>query len=493
MYQIQCDGYVLHDTRLKNLQVVSPKCSIQLRKTGILTFQIASTHPYYDKIHKHTSEITLYQDGTVLFCGRVLNDEIDFYNIKNVECEGELSYFLDSIQRRKEYHLDGGSQNVIETYLRDLVSIHNSQVDDRKKFQVGTVTVGDSNNYLYNISNYQNTLECLNNKLVGSYGGYLQIRHVDGVKYIDYLSELTKSCSQTIKFGKNLIDMTKYIKGEDIYTALIPLGAKLESDESAAESMERYVDISSVPDCTEGTIVKVSDYIYDSEAVKKYGWIWHAEKWDDVTISDNLFTKAKKELQNSIVETLTLELTVIDLHHLGVDVEKISLGDKIQVVSIPHQLNIIMIVEKMDIDIDNPQNTKITLILPERFVSKDTSYSNGKNTSDKKIQEVKEIVAEGLVNYDDLKQFEEKVIKVDPLDPDKINSIPDLKKWTNNTHLQVSKGDPIKSVADMKQWVKDNTLSSTNPDGTSINLSEYAKIVDVNNAFNQLASALGGV
>ena len=168
-----CDDYVLHDSVIDELKVIGAKCSLEVNKTGSLTFQIAPTHPYYDKIKKHTSQIRLYQDDRVLFSGRVLNDEITFDNIKNIECEGELAYFLDSIQRGKEYHLNGGSNNVVETYLKDVVAIHNSQVDDSKKFSVGLVNITDPNNYLYKISNYEDTLTILTDKLLNTYGGYL--------------------------------------------------------------------------------------------------------------------------------------------------------------------------------------------------------------------------------------------------------------------------------------------------------------------------------
>ena len=84
MYRIVCDGYILHDTTIDELKVINPKCSLEINKTGSLTFKIPPTHIYYDKIKKHTSEITLYQDDRVLFNGRVLNDESDFENIKVV-------------------------------------------------------------------------------------------------------------------------------------------------------------------------------------------------------------------------------------------------------------------------------------------------------------------------------------------------------------------------------------------------------------------------
>ena len=456
MYQIMCDDYILHDAVIDGLKVIGARCSLEVNKTGSLTFQIAPTHPYYDKIKKHTSEIKLYQDDRVLFCGRVLNDEITFDNIKNVECEGELSYFLDSIQRAKEYHLEGGSSNVIETYLKDIVAIHNSQVDDSKKFSVGLVNITDPNNYLYKISNYEDTLTTLTNKLLNTYGGYLQVRHSNGVRYLDYVSELTNACNQTIEFGKNIIDMTRYIKGEDIYTALIPLGAKKDNTTATNdESYEKRLTISSLTNSTDGTIKKVKDYIYDTEAVKQWGWIWKVVKWDDVTVAENLLRKAKDELKNSINATLSIEMTAIDLHLLDVDIDRINVGDRIRCISIPHNLDLILIVKSIEIDIDNPANTKIKLVSPTGKIKADNSITSNNKNNEKNITQVKTELDEGYPTYDDVN-----------------NTLDDY-----DTNL--------------KKWIGDNYVPKSG--SGSIDLSEYAKIVDVNNAFNELATALGGL
>ena len=403
MYQITCDNYVLHDALVDELKVIGAKCNLEVNKTGSLTFRIPSIHPYYNKIKKHTSEIKLYQDGKLLFCGRILNDEITFENIKNIECEGELSYFLDSIQRGKEYHLDGGTENVIKTYLSDIITNHNSQVDDRKKFSVGVVNITDPNNYLYKISNYEDTLTILTDKLLNTYGGYLIVRHSNGVRYLDYVNELTNVCNQKIEFGKNIIDMTRYINGEDIYTALIPLGAKNEStDIESGETYEKRLTISSLPNTIDGTIKKVNDYIYDTEAVQQWGWIWKVQKWNDVSVAENLLRKAKDDLKNSINANLSIEMTAIDLHLLNVDIDRINVGDRIQCVSLPHNLNTILIVKSIEIDIDNPENTKIKLVSPTGKMKIDTTITKGNKDNEKNIVQVKDEINEGYTTYDDV-------------------------------------------------------------------------------------------
>lgn len=444
MYQILCDNNIIHDVRLDGLQVIGAKCSLEVNKTGSLTFSIPPTHPNYNDVNKHTSVIKLIRDNEVVFVGRVLNDEVDFYNIKNVECEGELSYLLDSIQRQKKYNLTG--VDPIKTYLEDLISIHNSQVvESRKQFVVGNVTVTD--NSFVAESNYGDTLSAINDNLIGIYGGYILTRHSGDTTYIDYVSEYSGVCEQTIEFGKNLIDMTRYIKGEDIFTALIPLGATLEGES------DKRLTIEGVSNSTSGNTVKVDDYIYNKVGVEKWGWIWKTNSWDDITDNSQLLQKATALLENAINESFVIELTAIDLNLLNVNIDSIKIGNKIQCISLPHNVNRLTFVKSMTIDIDKPQNTTIKLSLPEgqSFDVGGKTITESKNDSDKKVTDIKKTINEQYPTIHDV----------------------DLK------------------LDNLKDWVDSNYCSKdVNGD---IDLSRYALITDVNRAFEELASALQGV
>ena len=101
MWKIYCDDYLLHDDRL-SLKVYQPRLEMELNKTGSFTFSIDTDHPYYSVIHRMKSIITVYQDDYLLFRGRVLEDELGFHNERQVSCEGELAFLLDSIQRPYE-------------------------------------------------------------------------------------------------------------------------------------------------------------------------------------------------------------------------------------------------------------------------------------------------------------------------------------------------------------------------------------------------------
>lgn len=346
MFQISCDGLILHDIRLsKEYRVINPSCSLKLNSAGSMVFKIAPNHPYYDRINKLSSIITLTQDGEWIFSGRVLNDESDFRNIKTIEVEGELSYLVDSNQRTAEYH-----EISVSDYFKTIIEKHNNMVNDEKKFVIGSVTVTDPNDSLYRFSNYENTLETIQDKLIDRLGGYIRTRHVGTTKYIDYVSDYENVNNQQINFGKNLLDLTKYIQGEEIATAIIPLGAKIESEN---EETEIRLTIESVNDGL--------DYVYDEEAVNQYGWIFKTVIYDDVTIAGNLKTKALQELAMKKMLNIKLELNAIDLHLLDVDIERIKLGDKIKVISEPHGINQYMMVSEMKIDIEDPANSTINL------------------------------------------------------------------------------------------------------------------------------------
>ena len=372
MYQISCDGFILHDVRLdKKYRVIDPCCELELNTAGKLSFKIPPSHPYYEKIKKLSSVITLTQDSQWIFSGRVLNDETDFHNIKTVEVEGELSYLVDSNQRTAEYH-----DISVADYFSTIIAKHNAMVEEKKQFKVGMVTVTDPNNSLYRFSNYEKTLPTIQDKLIDRLGGYVRIRHTDEGRVIDYIADYENVNNQEINFGKNLLDLTKYVQGEDIATAIIPLGARMEKSETEVISEEG----GSEERLTIKSVNNGVDYVYDEEAVALYGWIFDTVVWDDVTNAGNLLTKAQKELTSRRLLSVRLELNAIDLHLLDVDIERIKLGDKIKVVSEPHGVNQYMTVSSMVINIEDPAQNSICL---GHSVTSLTDITNNEGVKDK--------------------------------------------------------------------------------------------------------------
>ena len=114
------------------------------------------------------------------------------------------------------------------------------------------VTVTDSNDSLYRYTNYEKTIECINDKLIGRLGGHLRVRKVNGVRYLDYLSDYPNTNKQVINFGKNLLDFTKSYDLSELATVIVPLGKTLadnsdkktdssQSQDSSHEVLQKYL------------------------------------------------------------------------------------------------------------------------------------------------------------------------------------------------------------------------------------------------------------
>lgn len=371
MYKVYCDDSLIYDTKIEELQIVSPKVELELNKTGSFTFTIYPQNPYYDKLKKLKSIITVYQNDYLLFRGRILNDEEGFYNQKQVTCEGELAFLLDSIQR--PYDLTGGGQGVsVEEFFRFLIENHNSQVDAEKQFKVGQITVKDPNDYLVRAdSTYMNTFDTITKKLIDSYGGYLWVRHEEDGNYIDYLADFDQTIDQTVEFGQNLLDYKRTQNGEEIATAIIPLGASQSTGEGETETTENKLTISSVNDG--------KDYVYDADAVAEHGWIFKTVEWSDVTDPSNLKRKAEEYLAISIAFENTIELNAVDLNAIDSNISAFKLGRYVQVTSKYHNVNSMFLINKLSIDLVNPSSNKLTLGATYSSLT-DQTHSSSVNT-----------------------------------------------------------------------------------------------------------------
>lgn len=379
MYQIKCDEYTLFDLRVPELIVTSPRVKVEVNTVGECSFTIYDTHPYYDKLQELKSVIEVSDEIGVIFRGRMTNNTLDFNNCKSVDIEGVMAYFNDSIVRPYNFPEDFlmnddfiNSTNVIEFFLKWLIDNHNSQVQNFQKFKLGNVTVSDPNNYITRSdTGYKTTWEILKSKLFESdLGGHLCIRYEKDGNYIDYLSEFELTNYQTIEFGKNLLDITTDRDVSATFTAIIPVGGDItddvESDIESDTEKKKKLTIQDLPDGDiTDDIVKVGDTLYSKSAVEKYGWIYapvSETTWNDVTIAENLLNNGVSYLSGeAIFGVNTIEISAVDLHFSDETIASFRIYRNVRVTSLPHQHNDIYQLTKLDIDLLNPQNTKITV------------------------------------------------------------------------------------------------------------------------------------
>lgn len=384
MWKVYCDNYLLYNAELDDYKLVSPSLTLELNKTGAFTFTIYPNHPNYDKLQKMRSIIRVFQGNTLYFRGRILNDTLGFYNERKVSCEGELAFLLDSVQRPFKFPAADGDPATPEDYFRFLIDRHNSQVGADHQFEVGTVSVTDSNDYIARSdSEYSTTWQLIKEGLISTHGGYLWVDDgTDGKRRINYLADFSVLANQPVEFGKNLLGILTERRGEDIATAILPLG---KADEETSER----VTISGAPDEDTEDICKTGDMVYSKAAEERYGYrITKVVTWDDVTQPLNLLRKAKEQLSNAVLQEQTTEITAADLSAAGYDFNAFQLGTYIKAKSEPHSaahgLTGTYLVKKLSVNLLQPWANKLAV-----GATTYTFTEKSKQEQESKWQEVK--------------------------------------------------------------------------------------------------------
>ena len=351
-------GALVYDPRLPSYKLTSGKLTQELNKADSLSFTVYPQSPAYASIDRLKSTVLASYNGTLKSRSRLIDDVIGWNNERECLCEGELAFFNDSIQRPFSFPVDDAHTTPAD-YLSFLVARHNAQVSADRQFTVGNVTVTDPNGYIARSdTEYSTTWALINEGLLDTLGGYLWVRHENGVNYLDYLADFSTLANQPIKAGLNLLGLSTERKGAEIATAILPLG-------KADEETQQRLTIEDIADYTDTDICKSGDIVYSIAAETQYGSrIVKVVTWDDVTVDTNLLTKAIAEL--AIVRQLpsTVTITAADLSAAGYNFNTFSLGTYVQIEDEwhgAHSLAATYLVKKIEIDLLNPANNQLTL------------------------------------------------------------------------------------------------------------------------------------
>lgn len=321
------------------------KVAKSINAVDSFSFTIYPNNAGYDLLKPLTTSVKVYDESTDkdIFIGRVLKcpDSMDERGLicRKVTCEGRLGWLYDSVQPYVEYKMVG-----ISTVLSSFLSKHNSQVGADKRIELGQVTVTASNNYTYT-ANWDKTMDVIADKLVGKFGGEIQLRDKDGKVYLDYLESIGHGTDTTIELAVNLKTISREVDETAVITRLYPLGAKLTDSEKRL---------------TIGTVNGGKDYIEDSSLIAKYGVISGPQIWDDITLASNLLSKGKEYLKSVNRAKVQYQITALDLSRIDKHIEQFELGCwyrvKNSLMGIDEDLRIVGI----SIDLDNPQASQLT-------------------------------------------------------------------------------------------------------------------------------------
>lgn len=350
MYSIYADGQLVYASNLKDegYIVASPEMSLELNKAGSLTFVLPPVNPAYNSLKKLQSTVTVKWEDSTVFRGRVLHDEQDFYNRKEVYCEGSLAFLLDVCTL--PYTLSCTLQAYIITMLND----YNSKVNSDRQFLIGNIESVSTAELSFVNQGCSTIWDELYAQVVEVYGGYFRTRVESSGCYIDYIASGANVDSRTVEFGVDMLDMSQYVSAEDLFTVLVPLGATSQDDETGEETT---VDITSVNNGL--------NYIENAAAIALYGRIWRAQTWSDIEDASVLLSEATAYLNNNVALATTLTVSAADLiSSPKINTPTFRIGDYIKVISTPHGLNAFFQCSGAKVKLDDPSGTEYTFGVP---------------------------------------------------------------------------------------------------------------------------------
>lgn len=352
------------------------------------SFSIYSNNPAFNQLLEYKTEIEVF--NTVKkeyeFLGRILKpkDYMDNNGLvyKEVVCESLLGYLCDS----KQLYVEEKNWKVVEL-LKHILDCHNSQVEAKKHFKLGDVTVTDKNDNLYVGIQRENSWKTINDKLISVLGGEIQVRKENDTLYLDYLIEIGEDKETPIKLRKNMKSIAKETDPSSFVTRVIPLGAKKKVTDSSGNEIEseQRVGIESV---NNGQY-----YIDDDLAIIKYGVIVGYIYFDDVTEPSNLLAKAKDYIKNNnkILGKFTIDAT--DLSLIGLTPDNFKTGNYHPVINelinVEERLRII----KKTININEPTSSSL------EFGDSTKSLSDLQLNSNNDINKMNSIVQKINANY----------------------------------------------------------------------------------------------
>lgn len=339
--QVFAGSSLVYDPRVDGMEMLSLSVHARILCGGSASFQMPITHPYYNSFVGLKTIVLIYRGSELIFRGRALVPSDDLNGTRTITCESERCFFNDAVLRPYDYRASP------ETIFRDIIAVYNSQVDEEKRFSVGSVTVTDNNDYIRLSSESPRKVSDAINDLLDRCGGYIVFSGDPSSRIVNWYAELTHYSTQKIKLGDNLLDFSRQDADiSELATVLIPYGAKIGDT-------GKRITIESVNNGI--------DYIEAADAIAYRGRIVKSKIWDDVTKPENLLSKAIAHLSKAKMVTTRLSISAIDLSAMDQSIDTFSVGDLVPVQIEPYGVDDDFVLFERDYDLMNAANDTITI------------------------------------------------------------------------------------------------------------------------------------
>nr|DAT41090.1 MAG TPA: Putative tail protein [Caudoviricetes sp.] len=465
-YRVLYDNQLLFDPYTDD-RITDTKLSSKLNAASYFDFTISSTHSLYSKIEERAGEVRIYFNNLILFKGEITKIEEDFEGNYSVSCTGVLDYLTAT--RVRPYSTVQGEQPLtcpatVDGYFQWLINQHNSNcLDSRKRFSVG-VNQGnmlDKNNYIYRSSEQRPTTASeIEDKILNSVGGYLFVRYQDDLNILDLYADVHDVNTQIIDYGVNILDFTKTTTAETQYTAVVATGYTPDPPEGQTDVKMKPITLEG---CADGgtpyssTIVKMGDRVYDVEAVTRYGYREYYVSNTDIKTYDGLLEYACKTLNTLLSPALTISVRAVDLALiLGEKYQHLQLGQAVRVRSKPRKVDEYLMVNSIDLDLMNPENTTFDLGASyDTLTGQQSAYLKALNASINASLDTVDALGDNVKNSAKLAQ--EAKDKADTATDAAADAAAKADKVTDIANSAVNKAEDASSKADTAISTSNNT------------------------------------
>ena len=360
MYVVYYDGKAISSSENPHFAMSKASLEQAVNSADKFSFTLPANHPYRDLPQPRQGIVRIKNNGQTVFVGDVVEVKTSFDNSRTFECQGCLAWLNDVCNTKTT------EQTTVSSTFTRRLEIYNSLCDSKRKIVRGNcenrpnavVRIFTPDSFI-TIFEYFSTL-------ISQKGGMMLPRYSGDTVVLDYVETSSRKSNQKIAFGTNLLNLDDFLSAAGTATAIYPTG-------------KDGITIGSVS--ADG-----KDYIVNDALYSRYGMIAKPMQFEAETKAE-LLSQAKSVANLYAVLNHSLELTAFDLSIAHVDIDSISVGDNVEVISPPHGLNTEMLCTAKTTDFVDPAQSKITLGKSAKTMSGIVSMGERPETSSELVHD----------------------------------------------------------------------------------------------------------
>ena len=360
MFVVYYDGKAISSSENPHFAMSKATLEQAVNSADRFSFTLPANHPYRDLPEPRQGIVRIKNNGQTVFVGDVVEVKTSFDNSRTFECQGCLAWLNDVCNTKTT------EQTTVSSTFTQRLEIYNSLCDSKRKIVRGNcenkpnavVRIFTPDSFI-TIFEYFSTL-------ISQKGGMMLPRYSGDTVVLDYVETSSRKSNQKIAFGTNLLNLDDFLSAAGTATAIYPTG-------------KDGITIGSVS--ADG-----KDYVVNDALYSRYGMIAKPMQFEAETKAE-LLSQAKSVANLYAVLNHSLELTAFDLSIAHVDIDSISVGDNVEVVSPPHGLHTEMLCTAKTTDFVDPAQSKITLGKSAKTMSGIVSMGDRPETSSELVHD----------------------------------------------------------------------------------------------------------